>query len=135
MSLNTALKSALDETPDAVFVGYLDLEVGTMIATEGAEGYKGSVVDSLTAAAVNLYESSHSIGIENAFRQATGREHELEPYFKELAVVTAGLVHAFVRAADTDNRVFCLVAKASAGPGNVLEAARGIAKTIEGVAA
>ncbi len=131
MSVERALAEAMEDIPDCVFSGYLDLEVGMMVGAIGSSAYTDDVVDNLTAAVVNLFESSHSIGIENAFRQATGREHELEPYFRELVVVTAGLVHTFVRAAGTDNRVLCFVAKASARPGKVLNAARAAALKIE----
>jgi hypothetical protein len=131
MSVQSALDSLIDTVPDCILAGYLDLEIGMMIGTAGPMSFSGDVVDNLTAAVVNLFESSHSIGIENAFRQATGREHDLEPYFRELVVVTSGLVHAFVRASGTENRILCFVSKASAGPARVLEAARSAARRME----
>lgn len=131
MSIENALKAAIEQVPECVFAGCIDLETGMMDATQGSEAYTTSIIDSMSAAVVNLFESSHSIGIENAFRQATGREHDLEPYFRELAVVTPGLVHAFVRAKGNDNRILCFVSKASAGPAEVLKAAREQAETIE----
>lgn len=131
MSVAQALKSAMEHIPDCVFSGYLDLEVGMMVEAHGSEAYTGNVVENMSTAVINFFESSHSIGIENAFRQATGRENELEPYFREVAVVTPGLIHTFVRAKGNDNHVLCFSAKASAGAARVLAAARERAETIE----
>jgi hypothetical protein len=131
MSLEIALKTMLDQVPDCVFSGYLDLEVGMMLSTQGSDAYDDEVIDNLAAAVVNLFESSHSIGIENAFRQATGREHDLEPYFREIVIVTPGLVHAFVRALGSDNRIVCVTSKASAGATRILQFTRAAADMIE----
>lgn len=121
----------MSKVPECVFSGYLDLEVGMMIGAQGTDFYTDTVIDNLAAAVINMFESSHSISIEGAFRQATGREHELEPYFRELAVATPGHLHVFVRADGNDNRILCVVSNSSAGAKAVLDAARSAAGQIE----
>lgn len=131
MSLEAVLNSAMEHIPDCVFSGYIDLEVGMMIGSTGSEAYTSNVIENMSTAVMNLFESSHSIGIESAFRQATDREHELEPYFREIVVLTPGLIHTFVRAKGNDNRILCCAARSSAGAAKVLHAARERAETIE----
>lgn len=120
MSLQKTLAAARKAIPNCAFAGCIDIETGMMVSLDPLGYLDAEVAENLAAAVVNALESKPMLKIEDAFRQTVEDDDGLEPYFRELVILTEGRVHAFLRMADSPSLVACFVTEETADPAGFL---------------
>ena len=125
MVLAKILESSMQSVPGCVFAGYVDLEMGMMLAASPADHFSRDDADTLAVAVLNLFEGRHVIQIEDQFREATGAGISESSYFQEIVVVCDETVHVMHRSQDRASHVVCYVCTKGGDPMEMLTAARG----------
>lgn len=124
MSYSDTLAKARETLPGCIFAGCFDIEMGMTLATDASPDYPPDAIEALSAATINLFESTHIVRIEAEFRAATDTLGLQDPYFQDVLIVNNDLAHAFLRLNDTPHVVLCLAARRAGDPADYLREAR-----------
>ena len=128
MSVESVVKSSLEEVPKAVAAGVVDMGSGMMLSIKTVESHPQSVLDVLAPATKELFEGDMVLHIENLFKQSRGVSSD-ERYFQEILISSSHLWHYFGRLKSSSSVVLCVVTRADVNLGMMLVKARHIRDT------
>lgn len=119
MSIEAALKSAMETIPDCVAAGYVDMETGMLLGTSITDQEDAKVLDSLALAVANLFQGGGVDAFETLLRQSGNADAE-NPGFGEIAVFSGDRLNIFLRTEAYPDHVICYICRNSANVGLAL---------------
>ncbi|WP_170763560.1 hypothetical protein [Ruegeria lacuscaerulensis] len=119
MSIQAALKTAMENIPDCVAAGYVDMETGMLLGTNTTDPDDADVLDTLAIAVANLFQGRGVKAFEELLRQA-GAEDTENPGFGEIAVFSNDRLNIFLRTREYPDHVVCYICRNSANVGLAL---------------
>lgn len=124
MSLKKALAESVDNIPECLAAGYVDMNSGMLLGVQTVDSHPQEVLDTVAAATADLFQGKNVVMIENMFKKARGQEEDKRHYFHEVIVFSEHLLHVFLRSKTTQEQVLCVVCRKSANIGMVLMKSR-----------
>ncbi|TMV05590.1 hypothetical protein FGK63_16225 [Ruegeria sediminis] len=119
MSIETALKSAMETIPDCFAAGYIDMGTGMLLSVQGEDPDSAEALENLAVAVSNLFQGKGVRAFEDMLRDA-GVQDPDAPGFGEIAVFSGGRLHVFLRTAKYPDHVICYICRDSANVGLAL---------------
>ncbi|WP_109311066.1 MULTISPECIES: hypothetical protein [Ruegeria] len=119
MSIEAALKSAMETIPDCVAAGYVDMETGMLLGTSVRDQEDAEVLDSLALAVANLFQGG-GVGAFEALLRKSGNADTENPGFGEIAVFSKDRLNIFLRTQAYPDHVVCYICRNSANVGLAL---------------
>ncbi|CUJ99451.1 hypothetical protein RUE5091_02043 [Ruegeria denitrificans] len=113
MTIEAALKAAMDTIPDCIAAGYVDMETGMLLAANTLDADSADVLDVLAIAVANLFQGRGVSGFEELLRSA-GVEEADNPGFGEIAVFSNDRLHIFLRTREYPDHAVCYICHNSA---------------------
>lgn len=132
--IDATLQQAIQNVPECLAAGYVDLESGMLIGIKTVDSHPSEVMDMLAAATAEMFQGPNVVAIEKIFKKARGVEDDGSHYFQEMIVNSDNLIHIFMRAKANVDHVACFVCRRSANLGMVLTKARQEMSTVEAAA-
>ena len=130
MSLDQALQAAVQNVPEAVAAGFIDVDSGMLLGVKTIDSHPSEVIDVLAAATSDLFQGANVVTIENMFKKMRGVEEDRH-YFQEIIVNSDNLVHVFCRSKANQSYVLCVVCRVSTNLGMALTKSRQALSTCE----
>lgn len=124
MSLQSALNDAMEQVPDCVAAGFVDVSTGLLLAVKTVGSHPQEVLDLVAAATGDLFQGKNVVAIENIFKQRRGKKADNNHYFQDIVVWSENLIHVFLRAKSNQNHVAVFVCKGSGNVGLILSKSR-----------
>lgn len=125
MSLNSALNDVIQNVPDCLAAGFVDVSTGMLLGIKTVDSHPQEVVELLAAATGDLFQGSNVVTIERLFKRSRGLpEDDDEHYFQEIIVLSKNLIHVFVRGKSLQDQILVTVCRAGANLGMVLTKTR-----------
>ena len=119
MSIETALKSAMDTIPDCIAAGYVDMETGMLLGANVADQADAQVLDGLALAVANLFQG-RGVGAFEALLRESGNSDSENSGFGEIAVFSKDRLNIFLRTQAYPDHVICYICRNSANVGLAL---------------
>jgi len=129
--LDAVMQQAVQDIPDCLAGGYVDLESGMLIGIKTVDSHPSEVMDMLAAATSEMFQGPNVVAIEKIFKKSRGVEDDGSHYFQEMIVNSDNLLHVFIRSKASQEQVACFVCRRSANMGMVLTKARKAMPAIE----
>lgn len=123
MSLDKAIQEGVNNIPECVAGGYVDMDTGMLLGVKTVDSHPQEVLDMVAAATADLFQGKNVTAIEDMFKKHRGVEYEGH-YFEEIVVFSENLLHVFQRGKTHRNHAIVWVCKKSANIGMVLTKAR-----------
>ncbi|MCF6263845.1 MAG: hypothetical protein L3J24_09700 [Xanthomonadales bacterium] len=130
-TLEELLQRAVNEIPECLAAGYIDLETGMLLAVKTVKSHPMEVMDMLAAATADLFQGENVLAIETTFKKSRGIEDENLHYFQEILILSNNLLHVFLRGNKYNNYIVTFVCRKSVNQGIVLTKARRILPLLE----
>jgi hypothetical protein len=119
--LDRALQLAMNQIPECVAAGYVDMATGTLLSVKTVDSHPQEILDMVSAATTDLFQGANVTVIENMFKRARGvRGADGTHYFQEIIVFSENLLHMFLRCKKNVNHVLVFVCRKSANLGMVM---------------
>lgn len=131
MALDKEIQDAIQQVPECVAGGYVDLASGMLLGVKTVDSHPSEVMDLLAAATADLFQGDNVVTIENIFKKARGVENDGRHYFQELIVMSDNLLHIFLRGKQYEEHVICFVCRKSANIGMALTKGRAAVPKLE----
>ncbi|WP_170464773.1 hypothetical protein [Ruegeria arenilitoris] len=119
MSIEAALKSAMETIPDCVAAGYVDMETGMLLGTSVCDAEDDRVLENLALVVANLFQGRGVSAFETLLQQSGNADTE-NPGFGEIAVFSKDRLNIFLRTQAYPDHVVCYVCRNSANVGLAL---------------
>lgn len=119
MSIENALKTAMETIPDCVAAGYVDMETGMLLGASVNDQADAEALDTLAIAVANLFQGRGVSAFEALLRQSEGAASE-NPGFGEIAVFSKDRLNIFLRTQAYPDHVVCYICRNSANVGLAL---------------
>lgn len=123
MSLDKAIQEAVNNIPECVAGGYVDMSTGMLLGVRTVDSHPQEVLDMVSAATADLFQGKNVTAIEDMFKKNRGVQYEGH-YFQEIVVFSENLLHVFQRGKVHRDHAIVWVCKKSANIGMVLTKAR-----------
>lgn len=121
MSLENSLDGVVQQIPDCVAAGMVDIDTGRLLGIRGADSQPQEVNDLLAAAAGDLFQGPTVVSIEKMFQAACGMNPDAGcPPSREVIVFSDHYMHVFVRDERHAGQVLMTVCRPTASVGLVL---------------
>ncbi len=124
MSLDSLIKQKINEVPECVAVGYVDMSTGMILAVKTVDSHPQEIIDVLAAATADMFQGPSVVSIEKMWRKSRGMPTEGPHLFKEVIVLSDNMLHVFVRTKKYPDHAAVFVARKSANVGMALMKAR-----------
>ncbi len=124
MSLNDAINRSVQQIPECVAGGYVDMSTGMLIGVKTVESHPQEVLDMVSAATADLFQGKNVTTIEQMFKKHRGLEQDDHHYFQEIIVFSDNLLHIFQRCKNHPDHAVVWVCDKSANIGMALTKAR-----------
>ncbi len=131
MSLQKTIEKSVDQIPECVAGGYVDLTTGMLLGIDTVDSHPKEVIDMLAAATADLFQGPNVVAIENMFKKSRGMEEDDHHYFQEMLIFSDNLLHVFLRTKKYPDHVICFVTRKSANVGMVLTKSRMMISDLE----
>jgi len=131
-SLDTALSKAIQDVPECLAAGYVDMSTGMLLGVKTVDSHPSEVLDLVAAATADLFQGSNVTTIERMFKKSRGLKDDGQHYFQEMLVFSDNLLHVFMRCKAYPEHAVVLVTRKSANVGMVLTKSRMSLSGIEG---
>ena len=131
MSLQKTIEKSVDQIPECVAGGYVDLTTGMLLGIDTVDSHPKEVLDMLAAATADLFQGPNVVAIENMFKKSRGMEEDDHHYFQEMLIFSDNLLHVFLRTKKYPDHVICFVTRKSANVGMVLTKSRMMISDLE----
>ncbi len=133
VSVDELLQKAVNEIPECLFGGYIDLNAGKVLALKvvGSHPNPREVMGLSVAATAILFQGDNVLSIEAIFKKFRGIEDEDLHYFKEMLFLSENLLQVFLRGETYSNHIVVFVCSNSVNQGIVLTKARQILPLLE----
>lgn len=119
MSIQNALKTAIETIPDCIAAGYIDMETGMLLGSSVSDPEYGESLDNLSIAVANLFQGRGVAAFEALLREASGEEIQ-GTGFGEIAVFSKDRLNIFLRTKEYPDHVVCYICRNSANVGLAL---------------
>jgi len=106
--LDTALQQAVEEIPDCMACGYVDLETGLLLDIHTLSSHPRPVMDLLAAATAELFAGPNISLIESLWQRQRKLQGLPRSYFQEIVVNSDHLLHIFLRA-EAQAQIACFI--------------------------
>lgn len=123
-SMNEVLQQSMQEIPDCMAAGYVDMSTGMLLSVDTVESHPQEVLDMVAAATSDLFQGKNVTTIEKMFKQHRGVEDDGSHYFQEIMVFSDNLLHVFMRGKENPQHALVYVCSGSANVGMALTKAR-----------
>lgn len=131
MSLKKTIEQSVDQIPECVAGGYVDLTTGMLLGIDTVDSHPKEVIDMLAAATADLFQGPNVVAIEDMFKKSRGMEDDEHHYFQEMLIFSDNLLHVFLRTKKYPDHVICFVTRKSANVGMVLTKSRMMVSDLE----
>ncbi len=131
MSLQKTLETSVQQIPECVAGGYVDLTTGMILSIDTVDSHPQEVIDLVAAATADLFQGPNVVAIEKMFKQSRGLEDNDHHYFQEMIIFSDNLIHVFLRSKSFPDHVACFVTRKSANIGMVLTKSRMLMTELE----
>ncbi len=132
MSLKAALSEAINNIPECLAAGYVDMASGMLLGVQTVDSHPQEVLETVAAATADLFQGKTVVMIEDMFKRQRGQEDDKRHYFHEIIVFSEHLLHVFLRSKKHEDHVLAIVCRKSASIGMVLTKSR---QSLDGVSA
>lgn len=119
MALDAAIKSAMDSVPDCLAAGYIDMDTGMLLETQGESAASVEVLETVSIAISNLFQGLGIQAFEKMLAEAGGSLSE-NSGFDEVAIFSGEHLFVFLKARDYVDHIVCFVCRGNANPGMVM---------------
>lgn len=123
-SMNEVLQQSMNEIPECMAAGYVDMSTGMLLAVDTVESHPQEVLDMVAAATSDLFQGKNVVTIEQMFKSHRGIEDDGSHYFQEILVFSDNLLHVFMRAKQNPDHALVYVCNESVNVGMALTKAR-----------
>jgi len=123
MSLEDQLQNAIQNIPECLAGGYVDLNSGMLLGIKTVDSHPTEVMDMLAAATSDLFQGPNVVAIENIFKKARGSKDK-HHYFQEMLITSDNLLHIFLRGKNFTDHVVVFVCRKSVNIGMALTKAK-----------
>lgn len=124
MSLDAQMKKSIQEIPECVAGGYVDMQTGMLLSVDTVESHPQEVLDMVSAATADLFQGKNVTTIEKMFKKQRGIEDDGHHYFQEIMVFSDNLLHLFFRGKENVDHAMVWVCNKSVNIGMALTKAR-----------
>ncbi len=131
MSLQETIESCVQQIPECVAGGYVDLTTGMLLGIDTVDSHPQEVIDLVAAATADLFQGPNVVAIEQLFKKSRGLEDHDMHYFQEMIIFSDNLIHVFLRAKRYPDHVVCFVTRKAANIGMVLAKSRMLLSNLE----
>lgn len=131
MSLDNEIENAVQQIPECLAAGYVDLSTGMLMGVKTVDSHPDEVLETVAAATADLFQGPNVVMIEQMFKKSRGLEDDDHHYFQEMIVNSDNLIHIFMRGKQDQNHVATFVCRISANLGMALNKARKMMPTLE----
>ncbi|TVQ96843.1 MAG: hypothetical protein EA398_15390 [Deltaproteobacteria bacterium] len=131
MSLDNAIQNAINQVPECVAAGYVDMSTGMLLGVKTIDSHPQQVLDLVAAATADLFQGSNVVAIEQMFRKSRGISEDGAHYFQEIIVFSDNLLHVFLRGRKYAEHAVTFVCRKNANIGMVLTKSRMSLSTLE----
>ena len=130
MSLDEALTDIVNNVPECIATGWIDLSTGALLGVKTLDRHPQEVIDLVAAATTDILRGSNVVAIEQMFNQTRGVT-AAEHYFREIIVMSQNLIHMFVRGKTPGDQVLVIITRVSANLGMVITRTRAALAGVE----
>jgi hypothetical protein len=130
-ALDRSLHLAMNQIPECVAVGYVDITTGTLLSVKTVDSHPQEVLDLVSATTADLFQGANVTAIETMFKRARGINVDTPHYFQEIVVFSENLLHMFLRCKRNVNHVLVFVCRKSANVGMVIAKSRIALSSVE----
>ncbi len=131
MSLQKTLESCVQQIPECLAGGYVDLTTGMLLSIDTVDSHPQEVIDLVAAATADLFQGPNVVAIEEMFKRSRGLEENDHHYFQEMIIFSDNLIHVFLRSKRYPDHVVCFVTRKAANIGMVLTKSRMLISKLE----
>lgn len=131
MALEAAIQSAVNEIPECVAGGYVDMSTGMLLGVKTVESHPQEVLDYVSAATADLFQGDNVVTIERMFKKHRGLEQDDHHYFQEIIVFSDNLLHVFQRCKNNTDHAVVWVCNKSVNVGMALTKSRMVLSKVE----
>ena len=124
MSLKAQIVKAVNEIPECLAGGFVDISTGRLLDVKTVDSHPDEVLQLVAAATADLFAGKNVSMIEAFFKKSRGLEADDYHYFQEIIVNSDNLIHIFMRGKKNQDYVAVFVCRKSANLGMVLTKAR-----------
>lgn len=124
MSLKAQIVKAVNEIPECLAGGFVDISTGMLLDVKTVDSHPDEVLQLVAAATADLFAGKNVSMIEAFFKKSRGLEADDYHYFQEIIVNSDNLIHIFMRGKKNQDYVAVFVCRKSANLGMVLTKAR-----------
>ncbi len=125
MSLDKALAEAVNNVPECLAAGYVDMSTGMLLGIKTVDSHPQEILDMVSAATADLFQGPSVVTIEDHFKKARGQKNDADAhFFQEIIVFSDNLLHVFLRTKKYPEHVIVFVSRKSANIGMVLTKSR-----------
>lgn len=131
-ALDTSLQSAMNQIPECVAAGYVDIATGMALSVKTVDANPQEVSDLVSAATTDLFQGTNVSSIEDMFKTARGLSADGRQHFQEIVVFSDNLLHMFLRCKKNANHVLVFVSRKSTNVGMVIAKSRSALNSVDG---
>ena len=131
MSLDQAIQAAVQQVPECVAAGYVDMSTGMLLGIKTVDSHPQQVIDLVSAATADLFNGTNVVAIEKAFKKSRGLADDGHHYFQEIIVFSDNLLHVFMRGKKYPEHAVTFVCRKSANIGMVIAKSRMLLGSLE----
>lgn len=124
MSLDKAVSEAMSAVPDCIAGAYVDMATGLVLAARTVDPMPQQMVDLMAAATADMFQGRTVTEVEDGVHALRGTARENGHFFEEILVMSANLIHVFIRARQHPTHALAFVCRKHANVGMVLAKAR-----------
>lgn len=124
MSLDSALQTAVNDVPECVAAGYVDMSTGMLLGVRTVDSHPQEVLDLVSAATADLFQGKNVVAIEKMFKNARGLKEDDHHYFQEIMVFSDNLLHVFLRGKQHEDHAVVFVCRKGVNIGMALTKSR-----------
>jgi hypothetical protein len=131
--LDKSLQSAMDQIPECVAIGYVDIATETLLSMKTLDSHPQEILAPVSAATSDLFLGTSAVAIENMFKRAVGIVDDTQHKFQEIVVFSDNFLHVFMRCKKNIDHVLIFVCRGSANIGMVIAKSRIALGSVDGV--
>ena len=124
MSLDEVLADAVNQIPECLAGGYVDMSTGILLGASTADEHSQEIFEMVSSATANLFQGEKVIAIETHFKKTGGLKKDSGHYIQEIVILSDHLIHAFIRTQKHPNHAICFVSRKDTNIGIMLTKAR-----------
>jgi hypothetical protein len=131
--LDNALADILNNVPDCIATGWVDIHSGMVLEVHTA-GSPDDGRDLVTTATSDVFRGPIITAIEDMFQRALG-DATTGHYFREIVVMSNDLIHMFARCRRNTDQVLVVVTRISTNLGALITRTRAALSVLDNAAA